>query len=314
MPVIVDSSVPEPLETGGSSTLPTTAVFGANGFIGRNIYAGLRRTNPATIGLSRRRGAGLLHLDFTDPDVRQLGLKQRGVTHAVIAAAVSGVAACERQPEQSRCVNVEGTVELARQLTLQGIRVIAFSSDYVFDGACGNYDESSPVNPLNEYGRQKVEMEQRLLHEVGGDLLVIRLSKVFDTAQGSATLLDEMAGKLVQSVPVRAAYDQYFCPTYIDDVVAVTTRLMLTGLTGISHLCAPEKFSRLELARRVAGVFNCDKQLIREISLRQLGEHFARPLDTSMVCGRCAGVLPYDFRTIDDCLEDLREHYALGSS
>jgi dTDP-4-dehydrorhamnose reductase len=314
MPFRVDSPAPEPVEIGGISTVPATAVFGANGFIGRSIYAGLRRANPETVGISRCCGADLLHFDFTNPDVRQLALKKRGVTHAVIAAAVSGVAACERQPGLSRSVNVEGTVELARQLTLQGIRVIAFSSDYVFDGASGNYGESSPVNPRNEYGRQKAEMEQRLLHEVGGNILVVRLSKVFDTAKGSGTLLDEIAGNLLRSMPVRAAYDQYFCPTYIEDVVAVTTQLMLTGLTGISHLCAPEKISRLELVRKVAGVFACDKQLIREISLAQLGEHFTRPLDTSMVCGRRAGLLPYDFRTIDDCLEDLRKRYAIGRS
>ena len=132
--------------------LPVTAIFGATGFIGRNLLLKFSENNPRTIGTARNAGNGLLSLDLLKPDISPLGLKQHGVTHAVIAAAVSRIAACERDPNLTRKVNVEGTVELAKQLCRNGIKVVALSSDYVFDGTTGNYEEGSPVQPVNEYG------------------------------------------------------------------------------------------------------------------------------------------------------------------
>jgi len=202
---------------------------------------------------------------------------------------------------------------LARQLSGGGIRVAALSSDYVFDGVEGDYNEHSAVNPLNEYGRQKAEMEKRLMNACGRDILVIRLSKVFDAIRGSGTLLDEMAYKLLHGIPFKAARDQYFCPTFIDDVVAAVLQLIATDMTGIVHLCSPAKTSRLDLAIKVATAFGCDRDLIQEISLRDLGESFSRPLNTSMVCTRLACTTLHRFRPLNTCIELLKSSYDAGS-
>ncbi len=296
-------------EENGLPGVPATVVFGAEGFVGSNILAGLRKANPGCLGAGRRSGGSLPCLDLVKPDIRPLGLQARGITHAVIAAGIAGIVACEKEPEATRAVNVCGTAELARQLACEGIRVVALSSDYVFDGVDGNYLESSPVNPLNEYGRQKVAMESSLLGCDGCDILVVRLSKVFDLRCGSGTLLDEMAGKMVRVVPVATAHDQIFCPTHIDDVAAIMQRLLASDLSGIVHLCAPEAISRLQLARRVADIFGCDQGLVHAISLTDLGEMFERPLNTSMACHLLAERFPYRFRTLDACIEELGENY-----
>lgn len=225
-----------------------TVVFGATGFIGSHLLAGLRGAGINTVGVARRPLRGMYPLDLAVPETSSLPLMENRVTTAIIAAAVPGVATCERDPAMSRSVNVEGTVMLARQLADSGIRVIALSSDYVFDGRSGNYSESAPVNPLNEYGRQKAEMESRLLETCRGNILILRLSKVFDTVKGSGTLLDEMAAKMLRGTPVPAASDQVFCPTSVHDLVLLLQQLLRSRLTGLLHACAPTRISRRDLA------------------------------------------------------------------
>lgn len=304
------TSVDRPL----AQTVPPTVVFGADGFIGGHLLARLQRDNPLCQGVGHRPAAGRCCLDLADPDIRPLELKARGITHAVIAAGISQVALCEREPLRTRSVNVTGTIALAKQLRGEGIRVVALSSDYVFDGAAGDYAEASAINPLNEYGRQKAAMENGLLHGIGGDLLVIRLSKVFSLERGSGTLLDEMAGRLLRGLPVRAARDQYFCPTLIDDVVTGVLQLLTSPLTGNVHLCAPSRISRLQLAVKVAAAFGCNPALVEEISLQDLNEGFLRPLDSSMICTRLDFMPPYSCAGLDACLIRMKEIYELSEA
>jgi len=288
---------------------PTPVILGATGFIGRNLLGKFSKDFSKTVGVARHPGNGLLSLDLIHPDIGPLELRRRGVTHAIIAAGVSKIAACEEDPVSSRKINVSGTVELAQQLCDLGIKVIAFSSDYVFDGAKGAYTEASPVSPVNAYAQQKTEMEKLLMKVCGGNALILRLSKVFDVIKGSGTLLDEIAGKLARGETVSAARDQFFCPVWIDDVVHVIGRLIATDAGGVMHLCAPQKLSRLELAQEMAERLGADLRLIQSISLSDLEENFIRPLDTSMVCDRLRRYVKYNFKDIHECIKELAANY-----
>ena len=180
----------------------------------------------------------------------------------------------------------------------------------MFDGIDGSYLGNSPVNPLNEYGRQKVELENRLLGSGDRDILVIRLSKVFDASCGSGTLLDEIASSLLRGIPVKAAADQYFCPVLIDDVVMAVLYLLVSEQTGIVHLCAPTRTSRLDLAFKVADAFGCSRELVQSISLNDLDDKLCRPPDTSMVCTHIAQMPPGCFTPLDSCIARLQNNYA----
>ncbi len=290
---------------------PTTAVFGSSGFIGRNILNGLRSSNQNALGVARVTCVGQLGFDLINPDISHLALKARGVTHAIIAAAVTGISACEKNPTETRKANVEGTVELGRQLGEDGIKIIAFSSDYVFDGIAGNYDEKSTVNPLNEYGRQKAEMEARLMQVCGDNVLILRLSKVYDLLNGSGTLLDEMVTKLMRNECLFAAGDQVFCPTCVNDVVSVVSRLLTMNASGLLHVAAPLKISRFALAQLVVKEFGLNINLVNEISLCDLQEGFARPLNTSLVSKMLNQLFCHKFKTVQEGITKLKFNYGV---
>jgi dTDP-4-dehydrorhamnose reductase len=257
------------------------AVIGATGYIGRRLHRAALERDSSSAGTSRRED-GLATLDLTSPDVRALKLPENGHTHAAIAAAVPEIAACERDPAGTRAVNVDGAVELARQLQNEGVVPILFSSDYVFDGEAGGYSDDAPLSPSTEYGRQKAELEA----EVGGLALVVRLGKVYGTERGEGTLLDEMAASLSAGAKVRAAADQIMTPVRVEDVVDSVLALADAGIRGVVNVCGPERRSRLELAVALAEALGPGAGTVEEISLDDLGEGFTRPKRTDLLATR----------------------------
>ena len=258
------------------------AVLGASGYVGCRLHRAATTRDPSVVGTSRRED-GLPTLDLRcSVDVRELRLAERGHTHAAITAGVPGIATCERDPGSTRAVNLEATVELAQMLQHEGIVPIVFSSDYVFDGTTGGYADDSPTCPVNEYGRQKAELEAA----VGGSVLVVRLGKVYGARRGDGSLLDEMAALLVGGHPVRAASDQVMTPVLVDDVAAAVLALADSRAGGIVNVCGPELRSRYELAVDLAEALGADPSLVEEISLDDLDEDFTRPKRLDMVAGR----------------------------
>jgi len=95
-----------------------------------------------------------LDLDVADfPKVATL-FRQEKPGVILHCAALRQSPDCQANPALAQKLNVDVTrhlCELARDIPF-----IFFSSDLVFDGRTGDYDETSPVNPLSVYAQTKV--------------------------------------------------------------------------------------------------------------------------------------------------------------
>jgi dTDP-4-dehydrorhamnose reductase len=265
-------------------------IAGSTGFIGNTLSAclpGARAVGRQTLDLARLNPTGQ---DETDIDLD--GWFRRGVRYGVITAGITAIRRCEEEPEATRAVNVTGTLELARRLADCGMKTLWFSSDYVFDGRTGGYADDAPLSPLNEYGRQKAEVEQRLPEVTGGNCLILRLGKTYDLQPGNGTLLDEMARLLLAGKPVRAATDQTMNPTWVGDVAAAVHELAQAHV-GVVNCCSGRVVTRYAVAVAVAVAVGADPNLVRPISLDDLAEPFIRPKDTGLVAS--AAVERLDF-------------------
>lgn len=304
------TSIPE-LEPG---TLPKkrevarTAIIGAGGYLGRHLLAAFRAFDPDALGVNVV-SPGTHHLDLAAPDIRPLKLRESGYRYAIITAAVTGLVRCEREKEYTRARNVAGTLELARQLTEEGVIPVYFSTDNVFDGREGGYVDEAPTNPQNEYGAQKAEVERRLPEVSRGRCLIARLGKVFGLIRGDRTLLDEMAGRLTGGQEVAAARDQIFCPVLIGDVVRVVLGLQAVGATGLFNVCGPEVWSRFDLAQALAHALDVAPHLIRGISLDDLKEPFRRLKRGDLVCRRLRATLALEFQPMTACIASIAQQH-----
>lgn len=229
-------------------------IIGSEGYIGKQFC----RAFPEALAINRQQ------LNLNNPTIN---FDTTDRSCALIAAGIGNPVICERDPLGTFACNVEGTLKLGDMLIKKGLRPIYFSTDYVFNDCLS-------IAPLNAYGRQKAELEERGA-SMGG--LVIRLSKVYGTEKGDKTLFDEMASKLIQGVSILAAYDQIFSPVFIGDVISRVTSLMCENSHGIVNVVGPSFATRLDMARYLAAKLKVDPALIKEISLTMLKDGVQRP-------------------------------------
>ncbi|MDQ6621467.1 MAG: sugar nucleotide-binding protein [Pseudomonadota bacterium] len=172
--------------------------------------------------------------------------------------------------------NVLGPTVLASASAREGIRLVTFSSDLVFDGSKGApYVESDRADPLNAYGRGKRAAELEVLAK-DRDALVVRTSAFFGPWDRYNFVAQALAA-LRQGERWRAANDQWVSPTYVPDLVHATLDLLVDGESGVWHLANRGEVTWASLAQLAADAFGLNASLIEPVAGAELGQVAARP-------------------------------------
>lgn len=297
-----------------SENLPKTAIIGAYGFIGSYFLKAYRNIFPDCIGTARKpKGGNILPFDLLSPNITPLRLAETNHKEALVLAGVTKISECEKNREITWKVNVDGTLELIRQLVSEGIKPIFTSSDYVFDGYTGNYLDDTPSNPNTVYGLQKAEVEARISEICNGRYLIIRPGKTFSLKKGDGSLLDEMASILAKGRTIRAAYDQIFCPIFISDLIEAVAALQVHGASGKINVCSTEAWSRYDMALEMAKAMEFDSRMVHRISLDEIEFGRIRPKNTSMEIERLTRETKCKFTPISDCIEHVAKNWVAGN-
>jgi dTDP-4-dehydrorhamnose reductase len=286
-----------------------TAVIGASGFIGHHLINKYRLQYPDCIGTSfLNNKTNLLKFDIKNPNIEPLNLERTGHKAVIITAYKSNIFYCENEPSKAYEINVGGVLQLIKNLSKTSLKIIFLSSEYVFDGIQGNYNDDHPRNPKTVYGKHKKIIEDKIKN-LTDNFLVLRLSKNYGLKKGDNTILDEAANLLSQRKEVLAAEDQYFNPTFIDDLVQAIINIQEKDLTGYINVCAPETWSRFEMHTQLAQIMNQDKKSIKKIKLYDIPEMKGRPLNTSMVCNRLKQETQSTFISLNDAMKKVASNY-----
>ena len=169
---------------------------------------------------------------------------------AINCIAVRSAGDCARLIEMFR-VNGQFPRQLAVACAARGIRLIHISTDGVFDGREGNYDEQSATSPIDPYGRSKAFGEQ-----VGANALTLRTSMIGRAPSGSGSLLDWLIASRGEAVH---GYSMVrFTGMPVTEIARYLDTLISSGRplpSGIQHLPGHEldKFALLRLLRRELG-------------------------------------------------------------
>lgn len=149
-------------------------VTGASGFMGGRVVDFYREKYEIC-------APGHGELDITDEAGVIARLRDWRPDYVVHCAAISDIGQCDREPERSWKINVDGAVNLARASALVGAKCLLCSSDQVYagSGVRGPHLETEAVVPGNLYGREKLAAEG-LCMEANPDSVHLRLSWMYD--------------------------------------------------------------------------------------------------------------------------------------
>lgn len=284
-------------------------IVGATGGVGRRLLASLRPFCRAVFGTSRRGdSAGLLPFDLADSPPQATWLPPDPLDLAIIAAAETRADVCETEPVASHRINVLGTIQLIEQLWARRILPVFLSSDYVFGAdAAESHDETAPTSPINEYGKQKVEVEA-FLRNSGRPYVVLRLGRVLIDEPGGGGILDEACQRLLAGTVYHAADDQRFSTTQIDDATAAIVAIFRGDLRGVIHAAA-HPTSRFELVARMGRALQLDEGLVQACKLNTVSGPARRPRCTVLRSRRLGTEVPFTFADPQAAIDRLAAAY-----
>ncbi len=103
-------------------------------------------------------------LDVTKPDQIKRYIEAYNPDYIIHAAALTGLSRCEGDKSKAYHLNVGGTMNICKIADTLNKRIVYISTDYVFDGKEGNYNELHVPNPLSYYAKTKAMGEISAMH------------------------------------------------------------------------------------------------------------------------------------------------------
>jgi dTDP-4-dehydrorhamnose reductase len=235
-------------------------------------------------------------LDLTQKDTLAKTIRELKPGIIVNASAYTAVDRAESEPELARAVNAIAPGVMAEEARTLNIPLIHISTDYVFDGEKNTpYTEDDGTNPLNVYGRSKLEGEQAI-GQVGGAYVILRTSWVY-SMRGDNFVTKVLSWSRKQET-IKVVTDQVGSPTWArvlaEAIAGIITRSFphpydfFMERRGVYHLAGTGSVSRFDLAKTILRLEpNRDQQITRRLEPALTADFptlALRPLVTALGC------------------------------
>jgi len=131
-------------------------------------------------------------------------------------------------------------------------RLIFLSSDLVFSGFEGDYDENHKTEPLMEYGKYKLWAEEEVLSY--SKSVIIRTSLIYciHHLPGNYQFI---ANSIENQQEVLLNEDEVRSPVFVDDLCFFIDDLMKNFQEGIFHFAGPESLSRYDFGKKLTSIY-----------------------------------------------------------
>ena len=261
-------------------------VTGAHGQLGRALVSEFS-AGYEVVGIARK------DADITDKTEINKIISRHRPQYVLHTAAFTNVDRCEIEPDKANLVNSTGTENVALACKSVNAKLVYYSTDYVFDGTKSSpYIETDRTNPINIYGRSKLDGESKCLSS-WADSVIIRIGWIY--SERGANFVRKIlaaAKRKVESVKVtgekpslKVVADQIGTPTWTKDIAMQTRKFLDSNVSGIYHAASYPEISRFEFARVILAT------MLPEVTVESCDsdEHptkAKRPLRSSLLCDK----------------------------
>lgn len=279
-------------------------ITGASGFVGSHLGRALAARHEV-LGIvfhtKKTPSFGVERADLRD--ARQLRtVVERFRPQAIVhAAAMSRVLGCEEDGIAAEDVNVEGTARMVRLAEVLHAKFVFLSTDQVFSGRRGGYRESDEPDPINVYGRTKLEAE-RLVLGAALSATVLRCNSVLGQSHGwGESFADHVRLALEQSRTITLFTDQYRSPLHVRALVQLIEAVCTDEFSGLLHVGGIQRRSRLDTGYAVARAYGLSSASIIPGSVSDHPRAEIMSRDGSFDSSRMRRLFPLlALRSIDD--------------
>ncbi len=217
-------------------------IFGAHGQLGRDLSARFSRDFRVT-------GVDMDVIDVADADAVTKAIKDTGAQLVINAAAYTNVEGAEDDRETAFRVNETGALNVARACSDLDVRLVHYSTDFVFGGTSDHpYEPDEPVAPRGVYAESKAAGD-RAVADTCEKYFLLRTAWLYGVGGNNFVEKILAAAKTRDSLTV--VTDEVGSPTFTGDLAEATAALVKTDAYGIYHCVNAGSCSRFEFARAI---------------------------------------------------------------
>lgn len=233
---------------------------GRNGYLGRHIV-----TRAGAVGHD------VVAVGSADADVRD-----REAVQALVVRHRPDAIIHTAYVQSDWSVTATGAAHVAVAAARQQARLVLVSSDVVFSGAAGRYDETAPPDPITPYGAAKAAAETVALATCA-DVVVARTSLILGDGRSQH---ERLVHRLAAGAEGALFDDEQRCPVHVDDLARALVELAGDDVRGLLHVAGADAMSRLELGRLIARRDALDAAALRGTS--RLAAQVPGPVDVRL--------------------------------
>lgn len=260
----------------------TTLLLGSSGKIGS--YLAKKFYNNCIPTYYKKKISKGVKFNIIKDDLNLL-LENKKIKNVIILAAISDPDECYKFKKKSYIINVKSIKKIINKIVKKNLYFIFFSTEFVYDGKKGNFSETSKVNPLNIYGKQKLLIEKYIKSKTN-KCAIFRISKTYgDNLEDKSFLSNYFVSLIKGERFFSLANDQKFNPLFVDDLYKILKVFLNKEIKGVYNIGGQEKISRFQLIKKVSNYLKKDiKKTIelKKIPLSKFNFFDKRPLNVTM--------------------------------
>jgi len=219
-------------------------------------------------------------LDITKKSQLEKYIKDNSISIILNAAAYTNVSKAEIEKEKANNINKFGVKNLVELSEKHKIKLIHFSTDYVYSSNTKEpICEEKNTNPLNYYGVSKRNGEL-FIENSNSESIIIRTSWLYSS--NGKNFVNTIIQKAKKKEKINIVSDQFGCPTYAKDLALDTMRILKSKLRldfdGKIYNYSNLGFTNWsEFAREIIKISNLNC-IIKEVSSDFLKDTVKRPM------------------------------------
>ena len=215
----------------------------------------------------------------------------------VNTAAHSSVDLCETDHKIADKLHVDITHDITQACKDSGSKLIYLSTDAVFQGELNKkYTELDQPNPINYYGKTKLQAEQITLNASPKNV-ILRTAVIYGWHKKSR-FTNWIIQTLKENQIVDPFIDQYNTPTLVDDLVKSLLAIFEKNISGIFHATGKSCLNRYEFALVLANIFGFNTKLIKPVTSKEKKQVAPRPISTCLDSRKLEKLIDFNFNDI----------------
>jgi dTDP-4-dehydrorhamnose reductase len=279
-------------------------ITGSNGLLGQKLVKLLIEKKDFQI-IATAKGGNRLPEDYKGYTFYDLDITNEGQVHSLIeevkphfiinTAAMTNVDQCET--DQANCwnLNVDAVRFLIEAAKSTKSFLLHLSTDFIFDGADGPYDEEAEPNPLSYYGQSKLAAEQLIINS-GLKWAIARTVLVYGIAHDMSrtNIILWVKKSLEDGKTINVVDDQWRTPTLAEDLAMGCYLIVKNEEEGVFNISGKDFLSPYEMAVKTARFFHLDESLINKTDSTKFTQPAKRPARTGFILEKAYRILNYN--------------------